>query len=69
MAVTVFILSAIPATYQLVWTSGKDLGLWMIIVVPLVSFSVALFIISRLLERNDMTYRVQMQTLTGSPKL
>ncbi len=69
MAVTVFILSAIPATYQLVWTSGKDLGLWMIIVVPLVSFSVALFIISRLLERNDMTYRVQMQTLTDPQTL
>jgi hypothetical protein len=61
----VFSLSIIPAICHLFWTSGKGLPLWMIIAYPLVSFLLALYIINRLLTRNDMTYRAQMQTFIG----
>lgn len=62
IAVVVFSVSAVPAIYHLFWTSEKGLPLWMVILIPLVSLLLALYIINRLLQRNDMTYRAQMQT-------
>jgi hypothetical protein len=65
IALGVFILSTIPAIYHLFRTSGRGLPLWMIITIPLVSCLLALYIINRLLQRNDMTYRAQMQIFLG----
>lgn len=65
ITLVVFILSAIPAIYRLILPSHKDLPLWMMIAFPPVSCFLALYIINRLLQKNDMTYRVQMQNFIG----
>lgn len=66
--VIVLMLSAIPATIQLmyvIWNPGKqDLPVWVVVIVPLASCSLALLKIRNLLEKNDMTYRIQVQPLT-----
>lgn len=66
IALVIFIVSTIPAMYLLIRPSGKDLPLWMIIVIPVLSCLLALYIINRLLQKNDMTYRVQMQNFINS---
>jgi hypothetical protein len=65
IALIVFILSASPAIYHVFRTSGRGLPLWMIVTIPLASCLLALYIINRLLQRNDMTYRTQMQMFLG----
>jgi hypothetical protein len=65
IALAIFILSTMPAIFHLFRTSGRGLPLWMIITIPLISCLLALYIINRLLQRNDMTYRNQMQMFLG----
>jgi hypothetical protein len=62
ISLIVFGLSIIPVIYHLAWTAGKGLPLWIIIAYPLVSCLLALYLINRLLTRNDMAYRAQMHT-------
>lgn len=65
IALVVFSFSAVPAIYHLFQTSEKGLPLWMVITIPLISLLLALYIINRLLQRNDMTYRTQLQMFLG----
>ena len=55
----------VPIIYQLATSSRGGLPGWIIIAIPVLSVFIALFTIRRLLERNDMTYRIKFETPPG----
>jgi hypothetical protein len=60
--VLAFNVSMVPLIYQLVTNhGGKGLPMGIIIALPVLSLPAALFTISRLLERNDMSYRIKFE--------
>jgi hypothetical protein len=56
-----FVVSMVPLIYQLATASRGGLPNSIVIAVPVVSIFIALLIISRLLERNEMTYRINFE--------
>ena len=64
-----FVVLTVPLIYQLVttnWDSGRGgLPTWIIIALPVAAVFFALFTISRLLERNEMTYRLKVDPSFG----
>jgi hypothetical protein len=64
VVVIVFVISAIAPVYQLA-AGGSGLPVWFVISYALGSLALALFAISHLIERNDMTYRLRAQDLQG----
>jgi hypothetical protein len=64
ISVFAFAVSVVPFIYQSVmtnWDTGSGgLPIWFIIAYPVAAVFIALLTISRLLERNDMTYRIRV---------
>jgi hypothetical protein len=64
--VLAWIISMIPFIYQLATNrGGNGLPLGIIIALPILSLLIALFTINRLLERNEMTYRINFDLVRG----
>lgn len=63
--IVVWIVSMVPLIYQLATDSRGGLPNWIMIAVPVFSIFLALFTIRRLLERNEMTYRIKFELPPG----
>jgi hypothetical protein len=63
--VLAWIVSMLPLIYQLATASTGGLPIWIIIFIPVLSIFIALFIIRRLLEKNEMTYRIKFELPAG----
>lgn len=64
--VLAWIVSMMPLIYQLATNhGGNGLPMGIIIALPVLSLLLALFTISRLLERNEMTYRINFDLARG----
>jgi hypothetical protein len=60
-------VSLVPIIYQMATASRGGLPIWIIIAIPVVSVFMAWLTINRLLERNDMTYRLKWEMLGHRP--
>lgn len=58
-----WIVSIVPLIYQMATAGRGGLPIWIIIALPVLSLIIALITIIRLLERNEMTYRIKWEML------
>ncbi len=58
-------ISIVPIIFQLATSSRGGLPAWMIIAIPVLSIFIALLAVRRLLERNEMAYRIKFEMLPG----